>query len=169
MAKQNEGKKFEDDFYKSLNKISDLYIHRLRDVQFYRGSTSIGDYFVFKSPYFFIFELKSVKGTSLPLSKKTDDDGNIKKFGNVNKKQFDMMLDVEVPNIFKGYIINFRKNQNTYFITAEQMLDFIFKADRKSIPESYCEKVGIKLNQEIKRVRYNYFGEFLDKIIGQFL
>lgn len=100
------------------------------------------------------------------MSKKTDDKGNVKKFGNVNKKQFDMMLDVDNDKIFLGYIINFRKKQNTYYLSADQVLDFIVDKSitRKSIPETYCINNGIKLKQEIRKTRYNYFKGFLDEI-----
>ena len=163
---KNAGKKFEDDFYNSLVEYEDIYIHRIRDVQFYRGSTSIGDYIVFKAPKLYLLELKSVKGISITVSTKTDENGNITHFGNINKKQFDMMLDIENEDIVVGYILNFRKNQNTFYLSAEQVLDFLVDKTitRKSIPESYCERHGVKLNQSIKRTRYTYYDDFLDKI-----
>lgn len=166
MAK-DEGKKFEEDFYNSLDDLKGIYIHRIRDVQYFKGSTSIGDFLVFKYPNLFVFELKSTKGISISVSKKLNEKGFIKKYGRFNYKQIKQMLDTDVKGVYTGAILNFRKNNNTYYLSAKQIEDYVLNENitRKSIPESWLEKNAIKMKQELKRTRYRYFDDFLKEVV----
>lgn len=164
------GKKFEKDF-EGIDRLDGISVFRIRDTVGYSGTTSLADYYVFYDGTLYLLELKSVKGISITVSKQYKK-GVLKKYGNFSAKQFEMMKKyIERDSIYPGYIINFRKNNNTYFIhhkDFEYYLDNYYGVESeynaKSIPETYCERVGIKLKQELKRTRYNYFGDFLKKI-----
>jgi len=44
---KNPGKAFEEDFIREMDKDPKYFTHRIRDVQFYKGSVSIADYLIF--------------------------------------------------------------------------------------------------------------------------
>lgn len=52
-----------------------------------------------------------------------------------------MLDELTVPNYIPGYICNFRiKDNPTYWITTEQVEQYIEDADRKSIPIDWLDK-----------------------------
>ena len=161
---QNAGKKFEEDFKKSCDNIDELFIYRLRDGTSSWGSggsesvrfqaTNICDTIVFYQSKFFLFELKSVLKKSIPL-------------GNIKESQIEGLTKAKnknAPNMYIGFIINFRDYEETYFMSIEQLNEFINNGERKSIPIEYCRDNCIKIKQTLKKVRYGYnIKEFLEQ------
>lgn len=66
---QNRGKQFEEVIRQAFLKVPDVSVDRLHDqVTFYKGSTNICDFIVYKKPYEYYIECKSVHGNVLPFS-----------------------------------------------------------------------------------------------------
>lgn len=139
------GKKFEEDFVRQIDKDPQYFVHRIRDVQWYAGSVSIADYFIFNGDKLFAMELKSTKWISIPFSR-------------LNMEQRQMMLNnLTVDNFIPGYILNFRRDGNpTYWIHTEIAEQYIWEADRKSIPLAFLEDNCIPIDSSLRQTRYNY-------------
>lgn len=70
---QNRGKQFEEVIKKSFEKIHNVSVDRLHDqTTGYLGSKNICDFIVYKSPYEYYIECKSVHGNTFPFSNITD-------------------------------------------------------------------------------------------------
>lgn len=73
----NRGKQFEDVIKKAFEKVEGVSIDRLHDqTTRYKGSTNICDFIVYKKPYQYYIECKSVHGNTLPFSNITDNQWN---------------------------------------------------------------------------------------------
>ena len=141
--KINEGKKFEQDVRNSIP--PDCYVERYKDdtAGFY-GVHNPADYRVYKYPYTYLIECKSIKGKSLPFAK-------------IRDKQLEAMLKaVRFPGVYCGFIINFRELEETYWIPAVFVDQYIKNEKRKSIPVDFCKRYGVLVPQRKKRVRYQY-------------
>lgn len=153
----NVGKKFEDNIYDDCDSNPKIYIKRMRDVQFYAGSTSIADFSIYRKPYLFLVELKTNKGISMSISEKLDDDGNIKSYGRLNYDQVQMMVEAsKIDGVYCGYLIEFREDKNNphgvYYISLETMLEYINNPNRvrKSLSQAFCESRGLRVREELK-------------------
>ena len=70
---ENRGKKFENVIKTAFEKVDGVSIDRLHDqTTGFRGSSNICDFIVYKEPYEYYIECKSVHGASLPFSNITD-------------------------------------------------------------------------------------------------
>lgn len=167
----NQGKRFEQDFQESAKKVMS-YI-RLNDP----GSSfnlecqncpkkktrfapqHLCDAIAYKHPIQYLFELKSVKGKSVPFK-------NIIK-NKKDKRLEKMVLENENPGIQAFVIFNFRTLDNlTYAVDVKTVLNFInspsdyeYPENRKSIPLEWAKKHGVNIRNYIKKVRYSYFVE----------
>lgn len=162
MAK-NEGKKFEEDFKTSCEKVENLFCYRFKDGSSAWGgndktrfqATNICDMEVFYQTKLVLLELKSTLGASLP-------------YGNIKDHQITDMskaLDTKAENIFVGFLINFRDYAETFYMSIEQFNTYKNNTERKSIPIEFCRKNCIQVKQEQKRVRYSYdIKEFINKL-----
>lgn len=73
----NRGKQFEDVIKSAFEQVEDVSIDRLHDqTTGYYGSKNICDFIVYKYPYQYYIECKSVHGNTLPLSNITDNQYN---------------------------------------------------------------------------------------------
>lgn len=149
---KNEGKKFEEDFKKSIP--SWCWCNRYKD-----GTANIGnvknekvrfqahnvcDFEVFAENKLFLLELKSYNGVSIPLS-------------GIRKTQLEEMLKASnYKNIEPYFMLNFRPLQKVYAVKVENVQDFIKKAERKSIPVKWCIENGIEIEVIKKKVRFRY-------------
>jgi len=164
MAK-NEGKKFEDDFKQSCDKVDNLFVYRFRDGTSSWGqgednktrfqATNICDMEIFYQGKLVLLELKSVLKSSLP-------------FGNIKNSQLEGLtkaFNKNANHMFIGFLINFRDHEETYFMSIEQFNQYIIEADRKSIPIDYCRDNCILVEQKKKKVRYGYdIEKFMDSL-----
>lgn len=147
----NEGKKFEQDIQKSVVNDDETYIYRFRDSSGAWGNgdktrftpSNIADYLLVKRDKVLFLELKSIKEKRLPL-------------GNIRINQLNGLAEIKHKNIKSYFLINFRKEEKTYAVTPQQILDFLENQERKSIPLSYFEDNGILIKQVKKKVRWKY-------------
>ena len=118
---ENRGKQFEDVIRKSFEKVSDVSIDRLHDqTTGFKGSQNICDFIVYKEPYEYYIECKSVHGASLP-------------FSNITDTQWSGLLEKsKIEGVFAGIIVWFVDKEVTKFIPIE-LLDVLRKSGDKSI------------------------------------
>lgn len=145
----NAGKRFEEDFKKSVP--GDYFIYRLRDsAGAWQGGeqtrftpSNLCDFILYKNTLY-LLELKSIQGASIPLD-------------NLNKGHLKKMeKEAEKIGVKSGVVINFRDKEETYYLSAKKTRDFIRSADRKSIPIEYARVNGTLIAQTLKRTRYSY-------------
>ena len=151
---QNEGKKFETDFIRSVPK--DWFHYRLNDSSSSWSSgekarftpSNICDFIVYNSTLW-LLELKSHKGKSIP-------------FSCIRPKQVEGLMDAYTKKVNAGYIINFRDIEETYFVYADAIHVFMKNETRKSIPLIWIKETGVLIPQTKKKVRYNYDLKFME-------
>lgn len=153
----NQGKIFEQDFKDSVPE--DVFYYRLNDgtanysrtenVRF--QNPNLCDCIIFHKGHLFLLELKSVAKNSMPLT-------------NIRDNQLaGLSMASAQDGVVAGFIVNYRHVAETYFLSANTVYEFINIEDRKSIPLSYAQSHGIKIEQKIKKVHYKYDVEsFLD-------
>lgn len=148
---QNRGKQFENVIRKAFEKVPDVSIDRLHDqTTGFKGSQNICDFIVYKEPYEYYIECKSVHGASLP-------------FRNITDTQWEGLLEKsEIEGVYAGIICWFIDKDVTKFIPI-QLLDYMRKfEDIKSYPYQfggYLLEKGmsvIELKGKKKRVFYEY-------------
>jgi recombination protein U len=166
----NEGKKFEHQFHKSLEK-EDFYVLRLIDPpsSFGKDSTRVRfsaknpyDFLAYKSPYLFCLELKSVIGTS--VSFQTEEEAKQKKNTSANIKWHQIESLMKADN-FDGikpmFVINFRKTNQTYAIPIAEFIAYTERITKKSINEQDCTTMGVLIPQTLNRKSYDYNFQFI--------
>lgn len=152
----NDGKVFERDFIASVP--NDWFKYRLNDsagawqggdnTRFTPGN--ICDFIIYNGEMWML-ELKSHKGKSIP-------------FSCLRPKQVEGLLAAHRKNVNAGYVLNFRDVEETYYINAEMIEEFLRLEVRNSIPIQFCKNYGILIPQVKKRVRYNYILEFMQDL-----
>jgi recombination protein U len=159
----NAGKKFEEDFKLSCDKVSHLFVYRFRDGSSSWGgnekvrfqATNICDFMVFYNTKLLLLELKSVLKKSLPL-------------GNIKTSQIEGLtkaFNKNASHMFIGFLVNFRDYEETYFMSIEQFNNYISNEERKSIPLEYFRSNCVLVKQDLKKVRYSYHIEdFLNEL-----
>lgn len=172
---KNEGKKFEEDFQKSIP--SNCLIIRLRDSaqSFSMDSSKLRfslknpcDFIMFDSikRIFYTLELKSTKGKSFSFE-------NIKLGKDQPKKEIHVHQIVgldkfsKFDNVVSGFIFNFRnennKNQATYFQSIQDFMKMTSEINKKSFNINDLLKyntIEIKGNKKISRYSW-YLDVFL--------
>ena len=151
----NDGKKFEEDFIKSIPE--NWFKYRLRDSGgSWQGGekarftpTNICDFIVYNNKLW-LLELKSHKGKSIPLSC-------------IRENQIKGLEAASKLGVDAGYIFNFRDVEETYFIDAAKINKFIELSTRKSIPLDFLKEHGMLIPQHKKKVRYRYDLGFMGK------
>ncbi|MGG7077363.1 Holliday junction resolvase RecU [Clostridium sardiniense] len=158
---KNEGKRFEEDFKKSVPE--KYFIYRFKDgTANFKGTKNenvrfqahnICDFQVVTENKVFLLELKSYNGVSIPLS-------------GIRKTQLEEMLKAsKYKSIEPYFMFNFRPLQKVYAVKVENVQAFIEKVERKSIPVKWCIDNGIELEGIKKKVRFKYnLEEFFRKL-----
>lgn len=152
---KNLGKIFEQNFRKSIPINDKIYYYRLKDSasSYYGGNenlrfsqNNIADAFMFyignMFSYLFIFEFKSHKGKSLPITCIRD---------NQLKDMLEASKKVGVRPIL---IVFFSDIEKCYALDIEDVDNFIKSSDRKSIPLEYFENNAKEI--EVIKLRSNY-------------
>lgn len=149
MAKKNEGKRFEEDFIKSLP----VNVFRLRLKDAGGWSNADNTRFTPSNPCDFIIqdvrsklhmtELKSHKGKSIPYSAMKQLDELFEYFG-----KYEM--------IECTFILNFRDLAETYKIDVLDLKTIQVTHERKSFSIEHIREYGTLIEQKLKRVRYSY-------------
>ena len=154
----NRGKDFEKVVREAFEKVPNVSIDRLHDqTTGFKGSQNICDFIVYREPYEYYFECKSVHGASLPFSNITDTQWN----GLLKKSQ--------IEGVFAGVVCWWIDEDVTKFIPI-QVLAWLDMSGYKSIrydtgtPDKYIGDI-IEIKGKKKRVFYEYdMEEFLDAV-----
>lgn len=156
---RNPGKKFEEDFVKSIPDRCD--VTRLKDAGGWSNATNMR--FTSKNPCDFVvfspdragdrgvlykLELKSTQGKSLP-------------FSNIKEHQLDALCESDRKGVKAWFVINFRSVNETYWVPAIFVRMQIEKGERKSLALAEARALGRLIKQSLIRVRYKYDLEWL--------
>ena len=155
MKKINHGKRFEQDFVKSIPDRCD--VTRLKDGGGWSNATNMR--FTSKNPCDFIvyseasgrmrkLELKSTQNKSLP-------------FSNIKDHQLKSLCESQAKGVRACFVVNYRSVNQTYMVNASDMMEYIATRGRKSLPVADAEKIGVKIKQTKKITRWRYDLEWL--------
>ena len=128
---ENRGKRFEGIIKDSFLRVPDVSVDRLHDqTTGYAGSTNICDFVVYKKPYEFYIECKTVHGNTLSIYG-TDEKH---KYGNITNKQWEGLLEKsKIQGVFAGIICWWIDADETWFIPIEVLEDARRVTGSKSI------------------------------------
>jgi len=156
---ENYGKRFESVIRKAFEKVPNVSIDRLHDqTNGFRGSQNICDFIVYREPYEYYFECKSVRRASLP-------------FVNITDTQWNGLLEKsKINGVFAGVICWWIDKGVTKFIPI-QLLQYMKECDSA---KSYRYEFGgyepkqynaIEIKGKKKRVFFDYdMEEFLNEV-----
>lgn len=118
---ENRGKKFENVIKTAFEKVDGVSIDRLHDqTTGFKGSSNICDFIVYKEPYEYYIECKSVHGASLP-------------FSNITETQWNGLLEKsKIEGVFAGVICWWIDKNITRFIPI-QILQMLKEEGKKSL------------------------------------
>lgn len=150
---QSRGKQFEFVIKEAFEKIDGVSIDRLHDqTTGYKGSQNICDFIVYKEPYEYYIECKSVHGNTLP-------------FSNITETQWNGLLEKsKIEGVFAGVICWFVDKGVTLFIPIE-VLELFKVIGKKSIRFDHFDRRIIEIKGKKKRVFFEYnMEEFLNEL-----
>ena len=161
----NRGKQFEDVIKQAFEKVPGVSIDRLHDqTTGYAGSSNICDFIVYKEPYEYYIECKSVHGNRLNIH------GNNPKhkYGNITNTQWEGLLEKsKIEGVHAGIICWFIDKDDTRFFPIQYL---------KKYRDLGCKSVAafddaddiehpIEIKGKKKRVFFDYDMEsFLNEI-----
>lgn len=155
---QNRGKQFENVIRKAFEKVPDVSIDRLHDqTNGFKGSQNICDFIVYKEPYEYYIECKSVHGASLP-------------FRNITDTQWEGLLEKsEIEGVYAGVICWWADKDKTMFLPIQILDDLKRTGEYKSYRFDWFHWNGLQKTIEIKgkkkRVFFDYnMEEFFNEI-----
>ena len=157
----NYGKKFESIVREAFEKVPNVSIDRLHDqTTGFKGSSNICDFIVYREPYEYYFECKSVHGNTLP-------------FSNVTERQWNGLLEKsKIEGVFAGIICWWVDKDITRFIPI-QILQMLKEEGKKSLNCYWDSCVDVyntryyipEIKGKKKRVFFDYdMEEFLDEL-----
>ena len=155
---ENRGKKFERVIKEAFEKVPGVSIDRLHDqTNGFRGSENICDFIVYREPYEYYFECKSVHGASLPFSNITETQWN----GLVNK--------ATIEGVFAGVICWWIDKDKTVFIPIQELVAMRIVGMKSvrynAIDDCEGDTTMIEIKGKKKRVFFDYDMEgFLNEI-----
>jgi hypothetical protein len=124
----NRGKKFEDVIRSAFEKVSNVSVVRLHDqTTGYLGSSNHCDFIVYRKPFEYHIECKSVHGNTLSIHSipKTDKHGVLHGFyGNITDTQWEGLLEKsKIEGVTAGVICWWIDKDVTLFIPIELLVD----------------------------------------------
>ena len=140
---ENRGKKFETVVKEAFEKVEGVSIDRLHDqTTGYLGSANICDFIVYKKPYEYYIECKTIHGNTLPL-------------GNITNRQWSGLIEKsQIDGVKAGVLVWFVDKDITMFVPI-QTSQAIEKAGFKSV--HYTLSAGVvHLTGKKKRVFFEY-------------
>jgi hypothetical protein len=171
---QNRGKQFEQHIQEAFEKVEGVSVDRLHDqTTGYLGSSNICDFIVYRKPYEYYFECKSVHGNTLSIHSipKPDKKGVLHGFyGNITDTQWEGLLEKsKISGVIAGVICWWVDKDTTMFIDI-RLLEELRKRNYKSI--NYCASFALEDIEELpdmwtwvmgkkKRVFFDYDMEVL--------
>lgn len=146
---ENRGKAFENIIKQAFEKVPGVSIDRLHDQMtgYKVTSANICDFIVYKKPYEYYIECKSVHGNTLP-------------FSNITANQWNGMLEKsKIDGVFAGVICWWIDKDVTLFIPI-QTLEFYKYQNRKSVRydqfDIWVNYEAVEIKGKKKRVFWDY-------------
>lgn len=170
----NRGKQFEQVVRESFERVPGVSIDRLNDnTAGFKGIAGICDFIVYKEPYEYYIECKSVHGNTLSIH--SNDPKH--KYGNITNTQWEGLLEKsKIEGVFAGVICWWVDKDITKFIPIRDLV-IAKKCGYKSIrydTECYIEHpmdelgykaFSIEIEGKKKRVFFDYdMEEFLNEL-----
>ena len=111
----NRGKEFEKRIYDAFMRVPNVSIDRLHDqTTGYLGSKNICDFIVYREPYEYYIECKSIHGVRFP-------------FSNITDTQWEGLLEKsKIKGVFAGIIVWWVDDDTTAYLPIE-MLEYLKK------------------------------------------
>lgn len=148
---QNRGKQFEDVIETAFEKVPNTSVVRLHDqTTGYLGSTNHCDFIVYRMPYEYHIECKSVHGNTLSIhsNPKPDKHGVLHGFyGNITDKQWEGLLEKsEIAGVVAGVLCWWIDKDVTRFIPIKDLQNL--------------RDMGIKSVRYDSKVMHRKYGKF---------
>jgi len=158
MTKVNRGKQFEQRVREAFERIPEVSIDRLHDQTMgYAGGSNICDFIVYKKPYEYYIECKSVHGNTLP-------------FSNITETQWNGLLEKsKIKGVVAGILCWWIDHDVTYFIPIELLEDAkqVCQAKSLNVLHPHIHSEWIYIPGKKKRIFFDYdFSEFFDRAGG---
>lgn len=162
---KNTGKIFEEEFKASIPK--NIYYLRLPDAALGFDIENSKQRFSLKSPYdtilckngqMYCFELKSNTHNTMSFEGKTP---------RIKRRQIENLVKAQEAGAFAGALLNFRKREETYYMQADILLNFMNTCGKKSINIEDAKRLGILVSCKKLKVYYRYDIETLIKNLNQ--
>lgn len=155
----NRGKKFENVIREAFEKVPNVSVDRLHDqTNGFKGSQNICDFIVYKEPYEYYIECKSVHGNTLSIhsNPKADKHGRLHGFyGAITDTQWEGLLEKsKIEGVFAGIVCWWADKDMIRFIPI-QYLEFLKNRGQKSLRYD-CVEYQIIIKGKKKRVFYEY-------------
>ena len=150
---QNRGKEFEAVVRESFLKVPNVSVDRLHDqTNGFKGSTNICDFIVYRNPYQFYFECKTIHGNTFPLTNLTDN-------------QYKGLLEKsKIRGVVAGVICWWVDKDVTKFIPIS-VIQILKDNKYKSIRYDISAMPTVDVKGKKKRVFFDYGMEgFLDEL-----
>lgn len=140
---ENVGKKFEARIKKAFECVEGVSIDRIHDqTTGYAGSTNICDFIVYKKPYEYYIECKTIHGNTLPL-------------GNITHNQWSGLIEKsQINGVRAGVIVWFVDKDITMYVPI-QTLQALEKQGYKSVHYTLTAGV-VHITGKKKRVFFDY-------------
>lgn len=164
---ENRGKQFEGIIQQSFERVPMLSIDRLHDqTTGFKGSTNICDFIVYRHPYQYYFECKSVHGSTLSIYGTKPEN----KYGAITNKQWEGLLDKsKIIGCVAGVICWWVDKDVTTFLDI-RLLQLLRDAGNKSVKHGFCDELAVQVPGVKKRVFFDYDMKlFLDKMEGAYV
>lgn len=160
----NYGKEFEGVVRKAFEKVPNISIDRLHDqTTGWKGSANICDFIVYREPYEYYFECKSVHGNTLSIH--NNDPKH--KYGNISNAQWEGLLEKsQIEGVTAGIICWWVDKDVTLFLPI-QILNQFKRVGNKSVRYDVSDYIGniVEITGKKKRVFFDYDMEkFLNEI-----
>ena len=153
----NRGKQFENVIREAFESVPGVSIDRLHDqTNGFKGSQNICDFIVYKKPYEYYIECKSVHGNRLSIYGKDPK----KMYGAITNTQWDGLLEKsEIQGVTAGVMCWWIDHNVTLFIPI-QTLDLYRRCGRKSIRfddlDIWVNHEAYEIKGKKKRVFFDY-------------
>lgn len=155
---QNRGKQFENVIREAFERVEGVSIDRLNDnTAGFKGVAGICDFIVYKEPYEYYIECKSVHGNTLSIH--SNDPKH--KYGNISNTQWEGLLEKsQIEGVTAGIICWWIDKDKTVFIPI-QTLELMRTVGMKSVRYDAIDDCDgdtdmLELKGKKKRVFYEY-------------
>lgn len=136
-------KQFEKNVATQLKAIKDTYVYRLSDLVNQFGVANPCDYFCFYKNTFFLLEMKTTEGASLPLK-------------NISDYQYSSMLEASNKKGIKAYFLVWWYSKDLTRAIPISVIKDIKETNKKSIRYDYKDSRIIEIDGVKKKLYFEY-------------